>query len=487
MTLGNGTTTSYGYSTTQGALSSLAHNLAGTAQDVTFTYARNQAREIVSHGWNNDLYQWGGATNGSKAYAANGLNQYTTVGASPLTYDGNGNLAGDGYWTYGYDLDNRLKSATATGFSASLAYDGVGRLRQTTIGGVVTNLLYDGVDLIAEYDGANTVLRRTVHGPGIDEPLVWYEGSGTTNKTWLYADHQGSVVGQANSAGTSTAIYSYGPFGEPNQTTGTRFRYTGQQYLSPLGLYYYKARFYSPMLGRFLQTDPIGYADDLNLYAYVGNNSVNRRDPSGEIAEVVWDLANVGIGAFSLTSNVLAGNWGWAALDAAGLVYDVAATAVPFLPAGASAGLKSLRAGNSVRSSFNIASDTIATARQADRVTSTAPTVNFAARQGTLYHDAVGQGLAQSGALSSQARNAFTGAERARGGPDVSWEGSGMWIDLTTKGQWTKHERQYGAQYGKGIPMLYERGVGITNLAKRAPSGASASLGGIQLGFDNGK
>jgi len=57
------------------------------------------------------------------------------VGANTLTYDGNGNLAGDGFWSYGYDLDNRLKTATATGFSASLAYDGVGRLRQTRSAG----------------------------------------------------------------------------------------------------------------------------------------------------------------------------------------------------------------------------------------------------------------------------------------------------------------------------------------------------------------
>jgi RHS repeat-associated protein len=280
VTLGNGTTTTYGYSTTQGALSSLTHNLAGTAQDQTYTYARNQAREIVTHGWNNDLYQWS-TSNSNKAYTANGLNQYTAVGASTLTYDGNGNLAGDGVWSYGYDLDNRLKTATKTGYSASLAYDAAGRLRQTTLGGTITNLLYDGVDLIAEYDGANAVLRRYVHGPGIDEALVWYEGSGTTNKTWLYADHQGSIVGQANAGGTSTAIYSYGPFGEPNATTGSRFRYTGQQYLGALGLYYYKARFYSPQLGRFLQTDPIGYADDNNLYAYVGNGSVNATDPTG--------------------------------------------------------------------------------------------------------------------------------------------------------------------------------------------------------------
>jgi RHS repeat-associated protein len=134
---------------------------------------------------------------------------------------------------------------------------------------------------VAEYNSGGTLLRRYVHGPGVDEPLVWYEGTTTANKTWLYQDQLGSVIGTANSAGTSTAIHSYGPYGEPNIATGIRFRYTGQQFLGSLNLYYYKARFYSPALGRFLQTDPIGTADDLNLYAYVGNNPINFNDPSG--------------------------------------------------------------------------------------------------------------------------------------------------------------------------------------------------------------
>ncbi|MCV2218110.1 RHS repeat-associated core domain-containing protein [Thauera sp. Sel9] len=224
-------------------------------------------QEFAGLSWTNDLYQWMGYANGTKNYTSNGLNQYTAAAGSTLTYDNKGNLAGDGVWTYTYDADNKLKTANKSGYAATLAYDAEGRLRRTTLAGTITDLMYDDVDLVAEYDSAGTLLRRYVHGPGVD---VWYEGAMTTNKTWLYADHLGSVIGTANSAGTSTATYSYGPYGEPNTTTGVRFRHTGQQFLGGLNLYYYKARFYSSAIGRFLQTDPIGTADDLNLYVYVG-------------------------------------------------------------------------------------------------------------------------------------------------------------------------------------------------------------------------
>ena len=157
---------------------------------------------------------------------------------------------------------------------------------------------------MAEYNSGGTLLRRYVHGPGVDEPLVWYEGTTTTNKTWLYQDQLGSVIGTANSAGTSTAIHSYGPYGEPNIATGIRFRYTGQQFIGSLNLYYYKARFYSPALGRFLQTDPIGIADDLNLYAYVRNNPINFSDPSGLTAAaasmLLGKLGSTSTGQFAL-------------------------------------------------------------------------------------------------------------------------------------------------------------------------------------------
>ena len=221
-TLGNGTASSYSYNP-QSALATIAHNLTGTAQDLTYTYTRNQIGELTGQSWNNDAYQWTGAVNGSIAYTANGLNQYTQAGVATPGYDTKANLTSDGTWNYGYDLDNRLTTATRTGLAATLAYDAEGRLRQTAIGDAVTNLLYDGTDLIGEYDSAGNLLRRYVHGPGFDEPAIVYEGATTTNKSWLYADHLGSVVAAANGAGSATATYSYGPFGEPSTTAGGAF------------------------------------------------------------------------------------------------------------------------------------------------------------------------------------------------------------------------------------------------------------------------
>jgi RHS repeat-associated protein len=286
LAMAGGSSTAYGYDGI-GRLKTLTHNLPTTTGGQRLDFEYNPASQIVKETRSNDAFAWTGAVAVDRPYSVNGQNQYLAAGPATFAYDPNGNLTSDGSTTFTYDAENRLISASGAK-NATLAYDPLGRLWQVTGPSGTTRFLYDGDRLVMEYDGSGNVLRSYVHGPGPDEPLAWYEASSGWAVRYLHANHQGSIVAVADANGTPVAINSYDEYGIPGAGHQGRFQYTGQTWIPELGLYYYKARFYSPTLGRFLQVDPIGYEDQVNLYAYVRNDPVDRVDPVGTEGKNLW-------------------------------------------------------------------------------------------------------------------------------------------------------------------------------------------------------
>ncbi len=185
--------------------------------------------------------------------------------------------------------ENRLTQVVKAGVTTAFTYDALGRRATKTVNGTTTKFLYDGADLLEETNTSGTIQARYLYGPGIDEPLELKRGTTTSSYS---TDGLGSIVHLTTSAGAIAETYTYETFGKltiknasgttlTTSALGNRFTFTGREWDSETGLYYYRARYYSPNTGRFLSRDPLGYLPDTSLYRYVVNNPTSFTDPFG--------------------------------------------------------------------------------------------------------------------------------------------------------------------------------------------------------------
>jgi RHS repeat-associated protein len=322
LTYPNATNTSYSYDAASRLLSILHQGSAGIIDSLAYTYdaAGNRINFTRTGGAATQL-----PAAVQAAYdAANEQIQFNS-GTPNNTFDANGNLTSEttpaGIITYTYDVRNRLIARTGPGINESYSYDALGRRISKTINGVTTSNLYDGNDIIAEI-GGGAVGATYLRSLNIDEPFVRQSSA----NEFYHTDALGSTLALSNTAGAVATSYSYEPFGR-TQVIGTSanpFQYTGREN-DGSGLYYYRARYYSPSMQRFLREDPLNismlrlmqqqlitsslanqfislklrYPQDLNPYIYVYNNPLIYIDPFGH--------AGIGLNPFK---GIIAGGTG---------------------------------------------------------------------------------------------------------------------------------------------------------------------------------
>jgi RHS repeat-associated protein len=281
-----------------GDLYRAVHTWPGNAQ-LTTTYGRNGSHQINYHLPSLSYFRYAPPTAATMVYgsstgqAVNLFNEYETVtiNGTPLAvdYDDRGNMTTDGTRLYEYDFENQMERVTTIpGIEiVRYGYDPTGRRSSKALtGGAETLFLHAGSTEIADIDSATgAVQRRYVPGDGQDVWVAYVDEMSAGAIKYVHQDGSGSLFALSDAGGVIAATdrYTYDPYGKPGTgaATGFPFRYTGQRYDNETGLYYYKARYYNSLHGRFMQNDPIGVEGALNFYDYVSSDPLNKADPTG--------------------------------------------------------------------------------------------------------------------------------------------------------------------------------------------------------------
>jgi RHS repeat-associated protein len=226
------------------------------------------------------------SSQGVPSYQYNASNELTSGSLGSYAYDNNGNTLSDATGkSYAWDFDNRLTLAIRPGTSGgttTFKYDPFGRRIMKSGPNGVKSYLYDGINPMEELDSNGSVLARYAETDGIDEILSENRG-GTIS--YYQQDRTNSVTSLSSLDGTLTNSFIYDSYGRLTASSGSptnTFQFTGRDSDSETDAYYYRARYYDPIIGRFISEDPIRFAgDSSNFYAYSLNSPVNYRDPLG--------------------------------------------------------------------------------------------------------------------------------------------------------------------------------------------------------------